>query len=70
MTPGRLGFFELDAGDGEIGIVGQDALDDFGEAQRGLGDDADAWLDFDLSQGLEEDDGGRVRDGGKGWGWD
>ena len=43
---------QLDARNGEIRIVGQDALDDFLQAQRRLSGDADTGLDGDQSQVL------------------
>ncbi len=43
---------QLNARDRQIRIVGQHALDDFRQTQRGLCDDADARLDLDLLQRL------------------
>ena len=51
---------QLDARNGEIRIVGEDALDDLLQAQRSLSGDADTGLDGDESQVLEDHGRGHV----------
>ena len=49
----EAGLFYLNARDGQIGIVGQDALDHLRQPQGGLRDDADARFDFNLLERLQ-----------------